>query len=252
MQNSPEAVIAYNREEQTFLLQHKLYTLRSVEGVYIIGNDRGIDLFYCRPESPFMNYPEQVSIYTRKCKLPAVKIYMFRLNRICFETIPERWLEIWIIALFKNLWCFYGEEYLISSSVLNKDGQFQLSSYENLIRMYDSFMDGYPDSVVANFPYTRNTYELDFLLSAIYEDGLHKYFKPVNNADMQACLITEELQLAYAEIYAEENIAYLHYTIKAIKDVNDAVLSRKTFVVFKDKIPVFAFCTEFEKLMLSE
>ena len=251
MQNSPESIISYNREKQVFRFHNKSYTIRLVDGVYVIGNEQGVDRFYFKVGAPFMNYPEQVSIYTRKCKLPQVVFYMTRLNRNFFEYIPERWLEIWVIALFKNLCSYFGEEYLISPSVLDKNGQFHASSFISLLRMYTSYMKQYPDSVIANFPYTRNSFEIDFLVSMIGKDGLNMYFEPVDTADMQADLVTTELQLAYAEIYSNTNSVYLHYNLKAIEDVNDAILTRKTYVVFNGSVPIFSFSTEYEKMMLT-
>ena len=103
VKKSPESLLSYNRKERTFCFNNKLYTIRTVERVYIIGNEDGVDKFYFKVTSPYMNYPEQVSIYTSRCKLPAVEFYLSRLNSIIYGEIPERWLEIWIIALFKNV-----------------------------------------------------------------------------------------------------------------------------------------------------
>ncbi len=251
VKNTPEALLSYNREERTFLFQKKLYSIRIVEGVYVIANEQGVDRFYFKVESPFMNYPAQVSIYTRSCISQPVLFYMWRLNSTFLEEIPERWLEIWIIALFKNLCKCFGEEYLITSNILDKKCQFHIPSYMSLLRMYKSFEENYPDSLKVNTPYTRSSFEIDFLLTMIYEDGFHNYFNRVDNADIQAYLVTAELQLAYAEIFSESNIVYLHYNLKAMHGVNDAVLSRKIFVVFKGSIPIFAFCSEYEKLLLT-
>jgi hypothetical protein len=251
VENTPEALILYNREERTFLFHKRLYSIRTIDGIYLISNEQGVDRFYFKVESPFMNYPEQVSIYTRNCSLQPVVFYMWRLNRIFLEDIPERWLEIWIIALFKNLCKYFGEEYLITSSVLDKNCQFHLPSYMSLLRMYKSFEEKYPYSFMVNIPYTRSSFEIDFLLTMIYEDGFQKYFERVHNADIQTHLVTSELQLAYAEIFSESNSTFLHYNLKAMEGVNDAVLTQKIFVVFKGSIPIFAFCCEYEKLLLT-
>lgn len=251
VENTPEVLISYNREERTFLFHKKLYSIRTIDGVYVIANEQGVDRFYFRVESPFMNYPEQVSIYTRNCSLRPVLFYIWRLNRIFLEDIPKRWLEIWIIALFKNLCKYFGEEYLITSSVLDKNCQFHIPSYMSLLRMYKSFEEKYPDSLMVNIPYTRSSFEIDFLLAMIYEDGFQKYFERVHNADIQTHLVTTELQLAYAEIFSESNSTFLHYNLKAVEGVNDAVFIQKTFVVFKGSIPIFALCSEYEKLLLT-
>ena len=251
VKNSPESLLSYNREERTFRFNNKLYSIRSVERVHVISNENGVDIFYFNVTLPYMNYPEQVSIYTSRCKSPAVDFYMSKLNSIIYGDIPERWREIWIIALFKNLSNYFGEDYLIAPSVLDKNGQFYPSSYSNLSRLCNSFKKDYPDSIVEKFPYTRNSFEIDIILAMILEDDFFRYFKPVDITDMLAYLVTPELQMAYTEIYSEENIAFLHYDLKAMDGVNDAILSRKTFVVFKGIIPVFAFSSEYENLMLS-
>ena len=62
VKKSPESLLSYNRKERTFCFNNKLYTIRTVERVYIIGNEDGVDKFYFKVTSPYMNYPEQVSI----------------------------------------------------------------------------------------------------------------------------------------------------------------------------------------------
>lgn len=247
---TPEGLLNYNRTEGHFIINKIRYTIRTTEGIYVIGRAGNRDLFYLNSNMPFMHYPAQISLYTYRCDLLAVAFYKLRLNRAIFETIPERWLEIWTIALFKQLSSFFGEENLISSVVLDGRGHFNIPSYNHLLDHYSRFEKHYPDSMMPNRPYTRNTVELDYIVAIMYEFGHNKYFKSIDAADFHAELVTQELQLAYAEVFSTENVIYLHNYLQGIDGVNDAVMIRKIYVVFQGHIPVLAFCKEYEKLML--
>ncbi len=44
--NSPKSLISYNRDERTFRFNYKLYTIRIVDGIFVMGNEHGVDSFY--------------------------------------------------------------------------------------------------------------------------------------------------------------------------------------------------------------
>jgi len=248
---TPEALLNYNREEGWFIFNEIRYTLRNEEGIYIIAHTNANDVFYLNSTLPFMHYPAQISRYTYDCDLKTAAEFRRRLNRAMFETLPERWMEIWTIALFRNLCTYYGADQLISTTVLDSDMRFNLACYWNLLELYDRFEKIYPDSMVAYKPYTQNSIELDFIVAIMHEFGHTKYFKQIQPAELESDLETLELKLAYSEVFSTSNTLFLHNYIKGIDGVNDAVLVRKIFIVYQDRMPVLVFCTEEEKLLLS-
>jgi hypothetical protein len=245
-----ESLLHYDPNERTFWHNENLYYVSLNEGIYLISNTAGNDLFYFNIIAQFMDHPAQISVNTCMCKLPTVNYYLWRLNRYFFEDVSEKWVEIWIIALFKNLSIYFGEENLISSSVLDKKRKFHEPSYSALLNLTLNFELGYPDSIVVNFPYTRNSIELSIILSRMVNDNLNGYFKQDDKMEILDALVTYELQLAYSEIHSLNNTVYLHHNVRAIEGVNDAVLIRNIFVVFDDKIPVLAFGGDYEKQLL--
>ena len=245
-----KSLLNYDPNEKTFWYNERLYSVSLNDGIYVISNEARADLFYFNIIAQFMDYPAQISVNTCMCKLPTVNYYLWRLNRYFFETVPEKWVEIWIIALFKNLSNYFGEENLISFVVLDKNRHFHEPSYSTVLNLTLSFELDYPNSILVNFPYKRDSIELSIILARMVNDTFNAYFKPDDKMEILDALVTYELQLAYSEILSLNNTVYLHHNLKAIEGVNNAVLVRDIFVVFDGKIPVLAFGGDYKKLVL--
>ncbi len=97
-------------------------------------------------------------------------------------------------------------------------------------------------------PYRTNHLELHFMISANAVDTFTKYFKPTTREKFEADLITDELKLAYSEVYSAESLEF--YLEKCHKEAtvspdSDARLQKRIYLVFQNTQAVLCFATDF-------
>jgi hypothetical protein len=224
-------------------IQENVYSIRFFQERYIFSNEKGIDVFYVKLNECYQNFPEQVSVRTHRSNDKSVKIYINRLNNLLMYHYPEKWVERWILNLFKRLLVILGEENLMHPMMLDKEGKFNETGYKTFNQLYTAFFNEYPEKMPSNIPYGPDSLELHFMISANSGDTFKKYYKPTTRENFESKLINEELKLMYAEIYHPDNLLYAETNYFTNSKTNEHFL-KEIFLVFTSNKASMCYATE--------
>jgi hypothetical protein len=230
-------------------IQGNVYFIRLIDDRYIFSNEKGIDVFYVKPNEYFQNFPEQVSVRTHRSNDYSVKLYINRLNNLLMYHYPVKWVERWVINLFKRLLVFLGEENLMHPMMLDKQGKFNATGYKTYNQLYTAFFNEYPEKMPSNIPYGPDSLELHFMISANSGDTLKKYYRSTTRENFESKLINDDLKLTYAEIYHPDNLFYVE-TNYFIKNESKEYFSKEIFLVFTG--PNASMCYATDYFLISE
>lgn len=228
----------------TVSVQGNVYSIRLIDDRYIFSNEKGIDVFYVKLKECYQNFPEQVSIRTHRSNDYSVKLYINRLNNLLLNHYPEKWVERWIINLFKRLLVLLGEENLMHPMMLNNLGKFNETGYKTYNQLYTAFFNEYPEKMPSNIPYGTDSLELHFMISANSGDTFKKYYKPTTREIFETKLINEDSKLTYAEIYHPDNLFYVE-TNYLIKNETKEYFSKQIFLVFTSNKASMCYATDY-------
>jgi hypothetical protein len=225
-------------------VQGNVYFIRLIDNRYIFSNEKGIDVFYVKLNECYQNFPEQVSVRTHRSNDYSVKLYMNRLNNLLMYHYPEKWVERWIINLFKRLLVFLGEENLMHPMMLDKQGKFNETGYKTYNQLYTAFFNDYPEKMPSNIPYGPDSLELHFMISANSGDTFKKYYRPTKREIFESKLINDDLKLTYAEIYHPNNLFYVE-TNYFIKSESNEHFLKEIFLVFTGTEAAMCYATDY-------
>ena len=230
-------------------IKENIYFIRFIEERYIFSNERGIDVFYVKINEHFQNFPEQVSVRTHRSNDKSVKLYINRLNNLFMHHYPEKWVQRWILNLFKRLLILLGEENLMHPMMIDKQGKFNVSGYKTYNRLYSAFFKEYPEQMPSNVPYGPESLELHFMISANCGDTFKKYYKPTTRENFESKLINLDLKLTYSEIYHPNNL-FFRETNYFIDNETKEYFLKEIFLVFTNSKAVMCYATDY--LLITE
>ena len=225
-------------------IQENVYSIRFFQERYIFSNEKGIDVFYVKLNEYYQNFPEQVSVRTHRSNDKSVKLYINRLNNLLMYHYPEKWVERWIINLFKRLLVNLGEENLMHSMMLDNQGKFNETGYKTYNQLYTAFFNEYPEKMPSNIPYGPDTLELHFMISANSGDTFKKYYKPTTRENFESKLINDALKLTYAEIYHPDNLFYAETNYFTNSKTNEHFL-KEIFLIFTGTEAAMCYATDY-------
>jgi hypothetical protein len=226
------------------IVQENVYSIRYYQERYILSNEKGIDVFYVKLNECYQNFPEQVSVGTHRSNYKSVKLYINRLNNLLMYHYPEKWVERWIINLFKSLLALLGEENLMHPMMLDNQGKFNVTGYKTYNQLYTAFFNEHPEKMPSYTPYGPDSLELHFMISANSGNTFKKYYKPTTRENFESKLINEDLKLTYAEIYHPDNLFYAETNYFTNSETNEH-FSKEIFLVFTGQNAAMCYSTDY-------